>query len=475
MFLIYLFIASFSLIQPDFNFQSPIVQSNISEVGVWALRGSAINMKKFIRLTSLLTNDYGGLCAYQRTLSADWQINFNFSLQLNKISFSNMKKNMKKSSIIISFTNELCPESFLSWNGFKFIINITSVNDDNKLDLAFSIQTNDGTLVGFSKSNEIKSIPYFISSKEHFFAIQIDKQNENFDFSYLDDQTGKKNEYQKIYSMKMNMTTGYFSVINQISDIDNDNFISRKEKKSNIEILNGLYSIKISQKVNNEINETEMNLNRKYLSSGSISRSFSKQKRKISMKKVNFYREEMEFNSGKLNAGTNQEEDEDEKEEDAENYNQTKLKDSFIEINEMIRRADQDLTLDDLHIFITQILNVRLNSALSKIEKISNDLTDLKLDLIQTWNNVKDQLFEISVSIHSNFDQIKNETEKSVVSYVKEIRNVDSKGVKIKIPGDLEKDAIIKLMFIVCVIEFVGFVAFFCVKRKATNNWKKID
>lgn len=193
------------------------------------------------------------------------------------------------------------------------------------------------------------------------------------------------------------------------------------------------------------------------------------------MKKVNFYREEMEFNSGKLNSGTNQEEDEDEKEEDAENYNQTRLKDSFIEINEMIRRADQDLTLDDLHIFITQILNVRLNSALSKIEKISNDLTDLKLDLIQTWNNVKDQLFEISVSIHSNFDQIKNETEKSVVSYVKEIRNVDSKGVKIKIPGDLEKDAIIKLMFIVCVIEFVGFVTFFCVKRKATNNWKKID
>ena len=141
----------------------------------------------------------------------------------------------------------------------------------------------------------------------------------------------------------------------------------------------------------------------------------------------------------------------------------------------MIRRADQDLTLEELQAFINQIVSKRLNSALLKIEKISSDLNDLKLDLIQTWNNVKDQLLEISVSIHSNFDDIEKETSKSALDYVHQIRNNDLKKIKIKIPNDLEKDAIIKIMFIICMIEFVGFIIFFLIKRKTTNNWKKID
>lgn len=189
------------------------------------------------------------------------------------------------------------------------------------------------------------------------------------------------------------------------------------------------------------------------------------------MKKVNFYKEEMEFNNGKLNEN---ESDDFEKEND-NSYNQTKLKDSFIEINEMIRRADQDLNLDELQIFINQILTVRLNSALSKIEKISSDLNDLKLDLIQTWNNIKNQLLDISVSIHSNFDEIEKETSKLALTYIQQIKNKDIKKIKIKIPNDSEKDAIIKIMFIICMLEFIGFIIFFLIKRKTTNNWKKID
>ena len=73
---------SICIFQTDFNIQSPIFSSNISEIGMWALRGSAINMKKFIRLTSLLTNDYDGLCSFHKTFSNDWQIYFNFSFKI---------------------------------------------------------------------------------------------------------------------------------------------------------------------------------------------------------------------------------------------------------------------------------------------------------------------------------------------------------------------------------------------------------
>ena len=123
-------------IEDRYSAVPPFEFTNISEIGNWTLRGSAANMKKYIRLTSTVDGDYGSMCQRVPTLFKDWQ----FEVEIK----ANNNRKIGGEGFWFYFTEEVCPEMLLQFTGFSIWINTTQtdptgqspiyfVNNDNKV------------------------------------------------------------------------------------------------------------------------------------------------------------------------------------------------------------------------------------------------------------------------------------------------------------------------------------------------------
>lgn len=461
--MIYLFLA-FLLItyNHEFSFKSPIIQRNFSQIGSWFFRGSALNMKKFVRLTSFLTNDYGGICSIEPFPYEDFTLTLNFSLFYQHFSQKNLDSHSyllletnTNNLITISFTEELCPESStLSWKGFKLQIHFTLTERDDNLYLGkFKVELlqNNGTLIGFSEKSEISDFLIDFDDYHRFLIFQISKEKESFNFFYTQASNLIDEAFTPFGSFQMHFDQVYFMIgceTNKTTEM-----LSKK-------LVTDLYSVSIEGKgKHNTTSLQTINKNRKYLSLHS-SPKFSAKKAKMSqMKKSKLYKEEMDYNDGHLDNMLRED---------------VTFNDSFIEINEMLQRARNDLTLYHLQYFIENVLDQRLETALSTIEKIIDDIGSLKLDLIETWNSVQNELKGMSASIYTNFTDIRSYSENIVALHLKQ-NSKKNNTISFKIPSGLTNHSIQKIIFIICAAEFVMFVIFFLIKRQTTHNWKKID
>jgi hypothetical protein len=58
--------------EPIYSLIPPLDRTNLSEVGNWTFRGSAVNMKSYVRLTSdAITAEDGALCYRAKTAFRD--------------------------------------------------------------------------------------------------------------------------------------------------------------------------------------------------------------------------------------------------------------------------------------------------------------------------------------------------------------------------------------------------------------------
>ena len=140
--IIYSLISILFNIENCFSFVPPFFWTNIKEFDNWSVRGSATNLKSFIRLTPAIKNKYGALCQRIPTLFRDWSIKIQLATSLSKE--RNGTRNGGR-GFWFHFTENPCPIVPIVFNGICIWIN-TTITDKNRTFPIHFIQNNNSMI-----------------------------------------------------------------------------------------------------------------------------------------------------------------------------------------------------------------------------------------------------------------------------------------------------------------------------------------
>ncbi|KAH0794630.1 Legume-like lectin family protein [Histomonas meleagridis] len=144
-----------------------------------------------------------------------------------------------------------------------------------------------------------------------------------------------------------------------------------------------------------------------------------------------------------------------------------KLSDAFNEVNEMILRANECVSADQLKTFIDKKMVPSLNNASARFERVKDALWSMRTEFIDLWEGAKSQLKGINSEIRKEFIQIENEA----LEMANEIKG-EMKEIETKIPKR-KKSSFPMFLFCLCVIEFVAYFVFL-LKNYSKITTKKI-
>jgi hypothetical protein len=131
-------------LEPEYSIFAPFNRTNISEIGNWSLRGSAVSWKNVIRLTSdSLKSEWGALCHRAPTAFVDWSID---------IELSSRGQGDGGASLTFLFSDAVCPQYPEKFNGFQVTIKTAETDDSGGSPIYFS----EGTFRGANEYARIK-------------------------------------------------------------------------------------------------------------------------------------------------------------------------------------------------------------------------------------------------------------------------------------------------------------------------------
>lgn len=404
----------------------PYIFTNFSEIESWSIVGSAVNLKSYLRLTNLVTNDFGGVCNRIPTNFDNWSVT---------LEMASLKGNCGD-SYHLYFTKEFCPKIGEDFAGFKILINMTQgVKKSEFASLYFIKGTKvrkigdirlSGTAVQLEKLHvekrgNIVGIQVIGNYRKHFYDIRLDNDN-NDNKSY------------------------YFSF-----------YANTNEKYTDENNLISVTTIALSDMKDNE-NKTEYysTLNRKIIQNNVYQRKELKKQRRSKMILTNRYNEEIQKNENILNG---------------KNVN---LKDSFEIIKESYDRSNTTITSDYLYDYFTNKIGKATHNAIVTVNLVSERLGEIKKELNSIWIDLNEQL----QSLKRDSMSLKNTISDESIDFAKRInlKSLDKKQQKDRINHIFNNESkISKVIFIICSIEFILYAFFFIYKHKQTKGFKKID
>ena len=426
-----------SELEEGYSILRPIVQTNLSEVGNWTLRGSATNMKQFIRLTSPTNNDFGSLCQRLPTYFESWS----FTIKLRSFGGTGGR------GFWIFFSEELCPVLPTQWNGFSIWINSSSIDDEANSPIYF-VKNNGTSIIMPQNYKQIGYVP--IHNFDNPLILNIKKNNSKLSITKI-----INNNKSRILMHEENcndiIKSGYFTV-SSITSKTNDN--------------NDIIEIKTERLPGNSIKlpNNLSKINRKKLESYVDERRKDKNRRRALQKTVLKYLEEIEKNNSTL--------------KNSKKYNnQTqRLKDAFRMIHESQVRASSSISLEELLRFIDMMVDDKVVSAYEMFNDAFENFTKIKRDVNETWKDLKYKLSELSNQSKS----LMNDVNEEVMKIYKNLTIFSNNPLNI-IP-ELKKEAqktadnyVTKILHLVALIELVLYIIFFIYQRTEKHGFKKND
>lgn len=380
--LIYSMLTILYNLEQSFSFVPPFFWTNINEFDNWTVRGSAINLKSFIRLTPAIKNKYGALCQRIPTLFRDWSVKIQFATSL-----SNNQNGILRGGrgFWFHYTENPCPMIPIVFNGICIWIN-TTVTDTNETFPLYFIQNNNSvvspknyTNIGRIKITKDGRINLNISRIKNNIYVYADTsifQNNTFNST----SSGSQILIYKTNAMDL-IQYGYFT----ISALTTENAIANNDL---IQIQTIPYS-----NYTNEISSNLSQTNRKIINNDQYeTRKKKKQIRRSLMKTVEKYSQDMKNKNTSL---TN------------ENQN---LSSAFIMLDEIKNRALSTITLNALMSFIDTMMNNQIDFAYQKLEFSSESLNLIKNEIDDIWSKLRNELISMADDIHNEMDSITNET-----------------------------------------------------------------
>lgn len=413
--------------EKNYSITRPIVQTNVSEIGYWSMRGSATNMKSFIRLTSATENDYGSLCQRMPTSFDSWSL----TVKLRSFGGSGGR------GFWLYYSKELCPVLPTEWEGFSVWVNTSSIDKNGNSPIYFA-ENNGNYSIFPSNYTHIGYVPIHKESDE--MAINIKKVANEISINKM-----KNNETTQLFrkSIPDMISTGYFT-ISSLTTKATDN--------------NDLFEIIVeSLSEKREVPFDILKDNKKILESYANYRRPNKKIRRSMMVTVLKYLHEVENMNKTLN-GTSQ------------------LKDSMNMIRESYNRALSSISVSDLMRFIDDQINEKITSAYEMMSESFENFTQIKKDLDTVWNYLKQQIEQLSKESNSFMSVVREEVMEIVQNVTLFRSNPINAMPKLKEEASKVADSYVtEILLIIAVTEFIVYLLFFVLRRFQTNGFKKRD
>ena len=430
------FIQSAISLESRYSIVPPFEFTNISEIGNWTLRGSAANLKKYIRLTSTIDGDYGSLCQRVPTLFTDWQ----FEAEMK--SFNNRYRGGE--GFWFSFTKEVCPEMLLQFTGFCVWVN-TSKTDGKGLSPIYFVNNDQNQVIDF---NDFKPLGYVkLRNTTDPFKLRITKKGKTIKVDHSSDLGS--GYYEECFHITNNTLLDYgyftFSAITG-SSLYYDN--------------NDLYSIRtfaLSSYNQKEFNYDISAKNRKVIEAALDVRRTMKQERRAKMINMLKYNEDATNHKNTINGGS---------------YD---IKDAFKIIKEAQVRGMDTVSVQNLKTFIDSYVETTITKAMKKIDLAFDKFDETKLDMNDLWGYLKTQLLDLSMETKQSLKSLETECLTFAKSINLQDLNQTSFQQSVKITDNMSDSKISKMLFYIMVIEIICYVVFFIYKRHKTHGFIKVD
>lgn len=416
-----------SFIEGGYSLYPPYYLTGLREVCNWTLIGSAVNLKKSIRLTSNLKNQFGGVCSRVPTHFQNWTATIDLSCYGGK-KWGN--------GFSIFFTRNVCPDETFQYDGYAIYLSANETNIDGESPIFFEdlskIQTKNIKPIGYAKIR---------SDTKNNLKINIRKTG-----NVVLLETTQGNAFQRLFEKEIDdfPDFGYFSISASTGDT------------SDIHELNSFTLYQMSEgDINHKIGDIE-NVNHEIIEKSKITRRKMKRERRTKMPEITKYLEMMN-KTKKLSGG------------------QFNLSDAIKLVNEMRIRAVETITNDEFQDFFKQNLKAILKVVHRKITMEVESFEEISNDISSLWSSLRKNLKKIEYFASKEMEDFKKDMiNKVILSKLEEI-DPHILNVYIKDQKQTEQTKLPMVFLTICIIEFILYIVFFIWKRKETKGFKKID
>jgi hypothetical protein len=426
-------IASFSSARnwdPSYSLLPPHRFTELSEIGNWTLRGSALNLKKFIRLTTNVADQSGGVCLRIPTRFRDWRLQIEIAIHDGGESGG---------GLTLYFTEQVCPDVTAWSTGFGIWFDMRSTEPDGGFPVYFFSGTgpkDERRKIGSAKLQ---------SNSTHPVTLEIFRSEDKLTIDAVWEY-----EYRRIGVVEEPnlLKFGYFTLIaTSTKGGDVQDLTSLR-----VFILEDLISAKHAPKGDVDYSS----VNRKAIAQAKQKRKESKKRRRKDMPTVFELVEDAK--DGQLTGGP------------------VDIRNALKVLAEAGARARQDVTLKQLSELINGPISRTVEAADRRLRHASERFSETQEEIIELWSSLKTSLVDLELEAVTEMAAI----EATFITVLETLNltaeDIDDalKMLKRKARGTGDTSVTMLLMSL-SIIEVVCYVAFFCIKRQTTRGFKKAD
>lgn len=410
------------------NLVPPHESTNISEVGAWTLRGTATNMKRFIRLTSSRWNVNGIACKRIPTFVRDWTVEIELHVEGD---------GRPGGGVYFYFSREVCPVLFSTFTGIMLRV-ATSETVKNGTAPLYYMNTKENVaerVVGFVNIRGESSTTLYIG--RHGPVLTIDASE------------SPGSEVVRIATVRDDdvITHGYFSVSAKTDHTftDTHDLIAFREFPE-------------SGKKRNDTEYDYSEINRGVIENAKRERWFAKERRRQAMS-VSRDMFQALYDKDKILDGADFD-----------------LRKVFLMIQEMRDRAEHDVAVKDLaNVMFSKvqrsvdIADIMISSAASSLSAVSEDMSEALSDL-------RMKLKDMGISAHQQMDEMMTEVYARANDLGLAVAEVHGSKFALESRASFLQDSSLGVALLsVAATEGVCYLIFFFIKRSRTKGFKKLD
>ena len=454
---------SFSVQSVNWNYdmKQPFTTKNTTDIAYdWVMVGSTTPTKSFIRLTSSLTDSFGGLCQSKPTVFRDWTAEFEIRARdgnggdgfwfyfssdfcvagkYDLLDITKETRGPEGETIVSTRTDQLFPDR---WDGFVLWINTSSNVGRAPVYLA---QSNKKKEIDYSKLLPLGTFPI---RGDVPVKIRVTRRGDYVQARFQRDFT--------VYNFEENFKDlpeqGYFSISATTTILADNN-----------DLLN--FKITPTSEVNPEfvknVPENITKINRNAVLLNKETRRLKKKSRTSAMQKSMHYDYNRKQKEHKL---------------DGKEFSFNDMPDLVEETTE---RARSTITNEMLSEFLIPDIERTLTRATMRINLQMERFKETRSDLDEAWSNLRNTLRELSLEARENMTNLGREA----IAFANQVtlKGADEIESKNNINYVVKDESMHGASFIpfvcisICMVEFVCYVIWFNTKRIRTMNFKKAD
>jgi hypothetical protein len=441
--------------------KQPFTTKNTTSIAYdWSLVGSTTPTKSFVRLTSALTDSFGGLCQAKPTVFRDWTAEFEirardgnggdgfwfyFSSDFCVAGKYNLVDTTKETigsegeTIVTTKTDQMFPDR---WDGFVLWINTSSNVGRSPIYMAQSYRKKE---IDYRR---LVPLGTFQVRGDTPVKIKITRKGDYVQARFQRDYT--------VYNFEQTFSDlpeqGYFSLSATTTILaDNNDVLSFKVTPMS----------EVKKEYVQSVPENITKINRNMLLLKKETRRIKKRSRASSMQKALEYDSERKQKDHKI---------------DGRDFS---FNDMPQLVEEATERARSTITNEMLSDFLVPDIERTLTRATMRINLQMERFKETRTDLDEVWSGLRNTLRELSLEARENMTKLGREAlsfaNQVTLKGADEIESNKNINNVVRDESMNGSSFIPFICFCTCMVEFVLYVIWFNAKRIRTMNFKKAD